>query len=80
MAELKSKLGNDKVVMALSGGVDSTVAAVLIERAIGKNLFCIFVDNGLLRKNEFQNVLNSYKGMGLNIKGVDSKEVLRCLE
>jgi GMP synthase (glutamine-hydrolysing) len=74
VADLKAKLGNDKVVMALSGGVDSTVAAVLIERAVGKNLFCIFVDNGLLRKNEFQNVLNSYKGLGLNIKGVDSKK------
>ena len=70
---LKQKLGNDKVVMALSGGVDSTVAAMLIHRAIGKNLYCIFVDNGLLRKNEFDQVLTSYKGMGLNIKGVDSK-------
>jgi len=72
--ELKKKLGQDKVVMALSGGVDSTVAAMLIHRAIGKNLFCIFVDNGLLRKNEFEQVLTSYKGMGLNIKGVDSKD------
>lgn len=71
---LKDKLGNDKVVMALSGGVDSTVAATLIHKAIGKNLYCIFVDNGLLRKNEFEEVLNSYKGMGLNIKGVDAKE------
>ncbi len=70
---LKNKLGNDKVVMALSGGVDSTVAAMLIHKAIGKNLYCIFVDNGLLRKDEFQQVLSSYKGMGLNIKGVDSK-------
>ncbi len=70
---LKNKLGNDKVVMALSGGVDSTVAAMLIHKAIGKNLYCIFVDNGLLRKDEFQQVLTSYKGMGLNIKGVDSK-------
>ena len=59
--------------MALSGGVDSTVAAMLIHNAIGKNLYCIFVDNGLLRKNEFEQVLSSYKGMGLNIKGVDSK-------
>ena len=73
-ADLKKKLGNDKVVMALSGGVDSTVAATLIHQAIGKNLYCIFVDNGLLRKNEFEQVLNSYKGMGLNIKGVDAKE------
>lgn len=72
--ELKKKLGQDKVVMALSGGVDSTVAAMLIHRAIGKNLYCIFVDNGLLRKNEFEQVLTSYKGMGLNIKGVDSKD------
>lgn len=70
---LKNKLGNDKVVMALSGGVDSTVAAMLIHKAIGKNLYCIFVDNGLLRKDEFQQVLTSYQGMGLNIKGVDSK-------
>jgi GMP synthase (glutamine-hydrolysing) len=68
---LKLKLGNDKVVMALSGGVDSTVAATLIHRAIGKNLSCIFVDNGLLRKNEFPEVLESYKGMGLNVTGVD---------
>lgn len=74
VAELKKKLGADKVVMALSGGVDSTVAATLVHKAIGKNLYCIFVDNGLLRKNEFQQVLNSYQGMGLNIKGVDAKE------
>lgn len=72
--ELKKKLVQDKVVMALSGGVDSTVAAMLIHKAIGKNLYCIFVDNGLLRKNEFEQVLASYKGMGLNIKGVDSKD------
>lgn len=71
---LKEKLGDDQVVMALSGGVDSTVAAVLIHRAIGKNLHCIFVDNGLLRKDEFQQVLDSYQHMGLNIKGVDSKD------
>lgn len=71
---LKQKLGNDKVVMALSGGVDSTVAATLVHKAIGKNLHCIFVDNGLLRKNEFEEVLKSYNGMGLNIKGVDAKE------
>jgi len=71
--DLKKKLGNDKVVMALSGGVDSTVAATLIARAIGKNLYCIFVDNGLLRKGEFEQVLTSYKGLGLNIKGVDAK-------
>jgi GMP synthase (glutamine-hydrolysing) len=73
VSDLQKKLGNDKVVMALSGGVDSTVAATLIHKAIGKNLHCIFVDNGLLRKNEFEQVLESYKGMGLNIKGVDAK-------
>jgi GMP synthase (glutamine-hydrolysing) len=72
--DLKAKLGNDKVVLGLSGGVDSTVAGVLLHRAIGANLYCIFVDNGLLRKNEFENVLEQYKGMGLNVKGVDSKE------
>ncbi|GAA4435089.1 glutamine-hydrolyzing GMP synthase [Ravibacter arvi] len=72
--DLKFRLGNDKVVMALSGGVDSTVAATLIHRAIGDNLYCIFVDNGLLRKNEFESVLASYENMGLNIKGVDAKE------
>jgi GMP synthase (glutamine-hydrolysing) len=71
---LQQKLGADKVVMALSGGVDSTVAAMLVHRAIGKNLYCIFVDNGLLRKGEYDQVLNSYKGMGLNIKGVDAKQ------
>jgi len=71
--DLKEKLGNDKVVLGLSGGVDSTVAGVLLNKAIGSNLYCIFVDNGLLRKNEFENVLNQYKGMGLNVKGVDAK-------
>lgn len=70
---LKEKLGNDKVVLGLSGGVDSSVAATLIHQAIGSNLHCIFVDNGLLRKNEFEDVLNSYKGMGLNVKGVDAR-------
>lgn len=74
VAQLKQTLGNDKVVMALSGGVDSTVAAMLVHHAIGANLHCIFVDNGLLRKNEFASVLESYKGMGLNIKGVDAKD------
>ncbi len=72
--ELKEQLGNDKVVMGLSGGVDSSVAAELINKAIGSNLYCIFVDNGLLRKNEFQDVLESYKQMGLNVKGVDAKD------
>jgi len=72
VASLKQKLGNDKVVLGLSGGVDSSVAAVLLHKAIGKNLYCIFVDNGLLRKNEFEEVLHSYKDMGLNVKGVDA--------
>ena len=74
VAELKAQVGNDKVVLGLSGGVDSSVAAVLLNKAIGKNLTCIFVDNGLLRKNEFQNVLNDYKCLGLNVIGVDAKE------
>jgi len=68
--ELRAKLGNDKVVLGLSGGVDSSVAAVLLHKAIGDKLYCIFVDNGLLRKNEFEKVLDSYKHMGLNVKGV----------
>ena len=71
---IKEKVGNDKVVLGLSGGVDSTVADVLLHKAIGKNLYCIFVNNGLLRKNEFKNVLNQYEGMGLNVKGVDASE------
>lgn len=74
IAELKEKLGNEKAIMGLSGGVDSTVAAELLNRAIGKNLTCIFVDNGLLRKDEFEEVLDSYKGMGLNVIGVDAKQ------
>ncbi|TRZ41837.1 glutamine-hydrolyzing GMP synthase [Robertkochia solimangrovi] len=69
---LKEKVGDGKVVLGLSGGVDSTVAAVLLNKAIGKNLYCIFVNNGLLRKNEFENVLDQYEGMGLNVKGVDA--------
>ena len=78
---LKEKLGNDKVVLGLSGGVDSSVAAVLLNKAIGKNLYCIFVNNGLLRKNEFESVLNQYEGMGLNVKGVDASErFLKALE
>ncbi|MFV0290326.1 MAG: glutamine-hydrolyzing GMP synthase [Mangrovibacterium sp.] len=74
VAELKSKLGDDNVVLGLSGGVDSTVAGVLLHKAIGKNLTCIFVDNGLLRKNEFEAVLDSYKHLGLNVIGVDAKQ------
>ncbi|WP_306642545.1 glutamine-hydrolyzing GMP synthase [Sanyastnella coralliicola] len=70
VGKLKDKIGNDKVVLGLSGGVDSSVAAVLLHQAIGKNLYCIFVDNGLLRKNEFEDVLQSYQDMGLNVKGV----------
>jgi len=68
--ELKEQLGNDRVVLGLSGGVDSTVTAVLLNKAIGNNLFCIFVDHGLLRKNEFEEVLESYKTLGLNTIGV----------
>lgn len=74
VSNLKAQLGNDKVVLGLSGGVDSSVAAVLLHRAIGKNLYCIFVNNGLLRKNEYADVLEQYKGMGLNVKGVDATD------
>ena len=74
VASLQAQLGNDHVVLALSGGVDSSVAAVLLDKAIGERLHCIFVDNGLLRKNEFEQVLEDYRHMGLNIKGVDAKE------
>ncbi|SHI78771.1 GMP synthase (glutamine-hydrolysing) [Mesonia phycicola] len=70
--DLKKQIGNEKVVLGLSGGVDSTVAAVLLNKAIGDNLYCIFVNNGLLRKNEFESVLDQYKDMGLNVKGVDA--------
>jgi len=71
--QLKEKIKTDKVVLGLSGGVDSTVAAVLLQKAIDNQLYCIFVDNGLLRKNEFINVLQTYQSMGLNVKGVDAK-------
>ena len=72
--DLKTQLQNDKVVLGLSGGVDSSVAALILHQAIGKNLHCIFVDNGLLRKNEFESVLHSYQDLGLNVKGVDAKQ------
>ncbi len=71
--ELKQQLGNDKVILALSGGVDSSVTAVLLNKAVGKNLTCIFVDHGLLRKNEFENVLRDYEHLGLNVIGIDAK-------
>jgi GMP synthase (glutamine-hydrolysing) len=72
--DLKQKLGNDKVVLGLSGGVDSSVTAVLLNEAISSNLTCIFVDNGLLRKNEFENVLHSYQDMGLNVIGINARQ------
>ena len=74
VAELKDQLGDDKVVLGLSGGVDSSVAAVLLNKAIGKNLTCIFVDHGMLRKNEFKNVMKDYECLGLNVIGVDASE------
>tara|TARA_Y100001978_G_C23689975_1_gene434167 strand:- start:1000 stop:2532 length:1533 start_codon:yes stop_codon:yes gene_type:complete len=73
-SQLKEQIGEDKVILGLSGGVDSSVAAVLLHKSIGKQLHCIFVDNGLLRKNEFESVLESYKGMGLNVIGVDAAD------
>lgn len=74
VAELKQQLGNDKVILALSGGVDSSVTAVLLNKAIGKNLTCVFVDHGLLRKNEFEQVLKDYEHLGLNVIGVNAKD------
>ncbi len=74
VAHLKKQLGNDKVVLGLSGGVDSSVAAVLLNKAIGKNLTCIFVDHGMLRKNEFADVMRDYEGLGLNVIGVDASK------
>jgi len=73
--QLKAQVGEDKVILGLSGGVDSSVAAVLLHKAIGSNLHCIFVDNGLLRKNEYDSVLESYQGMGLNVTGVNASEL-----
>ena len=74
VAELKEQVGNDRVILGLSGGVDSSVAAVLLNRAIGNRLTCIFVDHGMLRKNEFQQVMDDYKVLGLNVIGVDASE------
>ena len=74
VAELKAELGDDKVILGLSGGVDSSVCAVLLNRAIGKNLTCIFVDHGMLRKNEFRDVMHDYECLGLNVIGVDASE------
>lgn len=74
VAELRAQLGDDKVILALSGGVDSSVTAVLLHKAIGKNLTCIFVDHGLLRKNEYENVLRDYEHLGLNVIGVNARE------
>ncbi|MDR3339947.1 MAG: glutamine-hydrolyzing GMP synthase [Candidatus Symbiothrix sp.] len=74
VGNLKAQLGGDKVILALSGGVDSSVSAVLLNKAIGKNLTCIFVDNGLLRKNEFEKVIADYQHLGLNVIGIDAKE------
>ena len=74
VAELKKQLGDDKVILALSGGFDSSVTAVLLNKAIGKNLTCIFVDHGLLRKNEFEKVMDDYEHLGLNVIGVNAKE------
>ena len=70
--QVRENIGSEKVIMGLSGGVDSTVAGVLLNKAIGDQLQCVFVNNGLLRKNEFNSVLNQYKGMGLNVIGLDA--------
>ena len=72
--ELKEQLGNDRVILGLSGGVDSSVCATLLNKAIGRNLTCIFVDHGMLRKNEFTKVMEAYQGLGLNVIGVDASE------
>src|SRR5690606_6412317 len=79
--ELRREIGEEQVILGLSGGVDSSVAAMLLHRAIGPHLHCIFVNNGLLRKNEFGNVLEQYRHLGLNVKGVDaSARFLEALE
>ncbi|MEC8617690.1 MAG: glutamine-hydrolyzing GMP synthase [Bacteroidota bacterium] len=75
VSEIRDTIKNENVVLGLSGGVDSSVAALLLHRAIGEQLTCIFVDNGLLRKNEFKDVLDKYKSLGLNVKGVDAKQL-----
>ena len=74
VADLRARLGDDRVILGLSGGVDSSVAAMLLNEAIGDNLYCVFVDNGLLRKNEYDSVLHGYRDMGLNVRGVDAKD------
>lgn len=74
VSDIRQRIGGERAIMALSGGVDSTVAATLVSKAIGDQLFCIFVDNGLLRKNEFSEVLDSYRHMGLNVRGVDARD------
>jgi GMP synthase (glutamine-hydrolysing) len=74
VAALKDQLKDERVILGLSGGVDSSVAAMLLHKAIGSNLHCIFVNNGLLRKNEYQSVLDQYQGFGLNVKGVDASD------
>ena len=74
VAELKQQVGDDRVILGLSGGVDSSVAAVLLNRAIGSNLTCIFVDHGMLRKNEFRDVMHDYECLGLNVIGVDASD------
>lgn len=76
ISELKEQIGSDRVILGLSGGVDSSVCATLLHRAIGQNLTCIFVDHGMLRKNEFQKVMAAYKGLGLNVIGVDALSLI----
>ena len=73
--DIKAKVGSEKVLLGLSGGVDSSVAALLLSKAIGENLYCFFINNGLLRKNEYDDVLKSYKSIGLNVKGINSEDI-----